>query len=878
MSANEIYETIEPGIRKITNTVTGSIRYKFSTEIGDGIEFKGKKYTKTGKTINFINPSLEKVKEFKAAYQEVYPRAGVAVGTSRPKLASKFKDVPGESNIKVSTSPAGNKYMVQVMRDRKQINLTKGNHPTTLEAAKKIRDTFIAANPYDQAAMNRQIHLGKGDIDMKEANKAARFFYKRGEVAHPVYADLDNIQKRKIWSNVMRGAAPGKFSKINQFTPLLKSQQNKILKYFPDADFDAWKYGFDVNDKSSWKNFRAVRDFVNRGYRPAFSHVDALPKKVQNVVIEAFGKEAAEARTPLRFGPGRKFGLTVKENPELGRRISNFVGIGMAGKDFPYAFNWVDKPANWIITQMVRAANNNNPAYKILKNKAGKIVGASENGVKWYHMNSMIGKIINTHPEAPAISKMVDIAAKAKANIPTALEKMFPKGFDRNVLGRGRAYTDLLQWLDNSEGRRSVKNAIELHHAGEGAATGSPALARDLQLLRRQDNMLAHVIKTQILKDDFSRVSELKEKGIRLNVGGKEYGAGFETAEAGMSRIEKQASTELAERLKIDPKLQGFSKFLRQDLVGKAGSLKKLFMQEGAGGGEICNLVSRKAAGGGRIAFANGSNCAIEIGEAFDRDPIRTTEQVSRLERATGKVKQAATGFLNFAKKGGKFGALAAVGAAGAGLVKTFMNDDPTTYLSDENQQKNMLIEMVTGPIDETPKESPEILDWQLPTLGAVTAAGMVPGGKRLYDVRRRGGVFPTAQGTKVLKPANPVRAALGLKGVLGKGLAATATPLGLAALEPLHIAGQVAQGDSLTDIATNPWNYLGPTFASGLTKEATRFTSPMVSKIMRMGMSPTALRGLSRFGGYGLAASLGIQGLQKFGDWRNKRGWFREE
>jgi hypothetical protein len=206
------------------------------------------------------------------------------------------------------------------------------------------------------------------------------------------------------------------------------------------------------------------------------------------------------------------------------------------------------------------------------------------------------------------------------------------------------------------------------------------------------------------------------------------------------------------------------------------------------------------------------------------------------------------------------------------------MNDDPTTYLSNEDQQKNMLIDMITSPIDETPEESPEILDWQLPTLGATTAAGMIPGGKRVYDVRRRGGVFPTKDGTKVLKPAGPVRSALGLKGVLGKGLAATATPLGLAALEPLHIAAQIQSGDSLTDIATNPWNYAGPAFASSLTKEATRFASPMASKIMRMGLSPTALRGLSRFGGYGLAASLGIQGLQKFDDWRNKRGWFSEE
>ena len=276
---------------------------------------------------------------------------------------------------------------------------------------------------------------------------------------------------------------------------------------------------------------------------------------------------------------------------------------------------------------------------------------------------------------------------------------------------------------------------------------------------------------------------------------------------------------------------------------------------------QICTLT---AASGGTAA-----SCIKRI----DQEPIKVAENIVKTEEPVGKLgafKNAAASFLNFAKRGGKYGAIAAGGAAAAGLVKTFMNDDPTTYLSNEDQQKNMLISMVTNPIDDTPQEDPAVLDWQLPTLGAVTAAGMVPGGKRLYDVRRRGG--PN------LKPAGPVRSAIGLKGVLGKGLAATATPLGLAALEPLHIAGQVAQGDSLTDIAVNPLNYLGPTFAAPLTKEATRFTSPMVSKIMRMGMSPTALRGLSRFGGYGLAASLGIQGLMKFDDWRNKRGWFSEE
>ena len=236
------------------------------------------------------------------------------------------------------------------------------------------------------------------------------------------------------------------------------------------------------------------------------------------------------------------------------------------------------------------------------------------------------------------------------------------------------------------------------------------------------------------------------------------------------------------------------------------------------------------------------------------------------------------------AKKGGRFGAIAAGGAVAAGLVKQFMNDDPSTYLSDENQQKNMLIDMITEPVLE-PSMGPATTafsDAQLPVLGATVAAGMVPGGAELY--KQRIGSPNRQQGLggppKIPKArVSPFRAALGpISGVLGKGLAATGTPLGMAALEPLFIGHQIAQGDSPTEIATNPFNYLGATFASPLTKEATRFASPKIASLMRLGMSPTALRGLSRLGGYGLAASLGIQGLQKYDDWRNKRGWFSEE
>jgi hypothetical protein len=260
--------------------------------------------------------------------------------------------------------------------------------------------------------------------------------------------------------------------------------------------------------------------------------------------------------------------------------------------------------------------------------------------------------------------------------------------------------------------------------------------------------------------------------------------------------------------------------------------------------------------------------------EAIIQDPVGSANKLQNLDAESGplaKVKNAATNFLQrpFVKGAGKFGALAAVGAGVAAIVKPYMNDDMSTYLSDEGQQKNMLKSMILDPITQPDEKITEdevnVFDKAyLPTLGAVTAAGAVPGGKRLFDVRKRMG-------------AGNIRSALSpIRGVLGKGLAATGTPLGIAALEPLYIASQIAEGDSLGEIATNPLNYLAPAFMGGLSKEATRFASPLASKIMRLGASPAALKTVSRrFGLPGLALSSGVSAYEMFRNKREGRGLF---
>ena len=55
--------------------------------------------------------------------------------------------------------------------------------------------------------------------------------------------------------------------------------------------------------------------------------------------------------------------------------------------------------------------------------------------------------------------------------------------------------------------------------------------------------------------------------------------------------------------------------------------------------------------------------------------------------------------------------ALAAVGAGTRTVSETICSiDDPTTYLTNENQMKGMLLSTIEG---ETPKVDEEILKWQ---------------------------------------------------------------------------------------------------------------------------------------------------------------------
>lgn len=263
----------------------------------------------------------------------------------------------------------------------------------------------------------------------------------------------------------------------------------------------------------------------------------------------------------------------------------------------------------------------------------------------------------------------------------------------------------------------------------------------------------------------------------------------------------------------------------------------------------ICRIFGRAG------LQAGGQGCGTQMELALEQDPVGTATKVQNLKPeggAVNRIKGAATGFLNFLKGPGPktFGAGAAVGTA-VGLVKLFKNDDPTTYLSNEDQQKNMLVDMATQPVS-IDVERPAILDYQLPALGASLAASTALAAPSTIKASKS-----RALGIE-RKP--PGVAKTGLR-VLGRGLGIAASPALLAPFAVGDIASQIAEGDSPTDIATNPFNYLYPAFADQ-TPKLTRGLSPTIRKVARLGLKGPALRLLSRAGIGGFAASAAIQGL----------------
>jgi hypothetical protein len=430
------------------------------------------------------------------------------------------------------------------------------------------------------------------------------------------------------------------------------------------------------------------------------------------------------------------------------------------------------------------------------------------------------------------------------------VKKYFPEVHDTSVKLRNLKN----KLIDNPFDKGKIKVEDLVRRIQVDAYQWSPNAA-GLNLLHGSKGVRVEPFKNlSINTRDINQLGAGVDNFMRRGVLGKREG---QTILKSISQALPGDETDIIQRqLTIADKVKKGTMFGYKDMAGNVRGLfesidKPTILQ-------IRKAVGCDNADGGRIELQAGGDLLACPAKKFQNDPVGFTTKVNEIQQPTSGITKFTNAALGFLKSGGvkTFGAGAAIGTA-VGLVKAFRNDDPTTYLSNEDQQKSMLVDMATQPVS-VDMDRPAILDYQLPALGVGIAGSTALAAPSTIRASKTDLKFASrAPGVERKKPGI---AKTGLR-VLGRGLGVAASPALLAPLAAGDIASQVAAGDSPVDIATDPLNYLYPAFADQ-TPKLTRGLSPTVRKVARLGLSRAALTGLSRLGIGGFAGSLAIQGL----------------
>ena len=693
----------------------------------------------------------------------------------------------------------------------------------------------MAAAPFFQATKDRWIvkdlfdkkvkFFGGSELFLRtetSANGRDGFFNSKEEA-------LEAIEERKLETG--RGLSSKEINK-------------KYKKFIKAEGLNSWE---EADKKAKSRIKQAYRNEKFPYQTQAFFKKEGLSKRINVKTRELLEKKKPiNPRTGLPYTLAEYTDLTPGQKTKLSLRMR-----GLKRKDQKYKPRqgyYPEKDANRLINYMKIAAERQEKAgiptaertYTNVFDKNNKFVGVNDvrQNQLFTHVdydlsktNALAGKIITQHPDYENMQGFFKVAKRFKYESPDKLLGSYFAKYERVP-----TYNEIYNFFttDRNAPLKTFKNnALTLQH--QELISKEPT--KNFQLLTQIKNTQAATIMNRFNNGEISaQLADYELKKIGAAQEGLGVAAETITPGKGLGVAKRESVKLFKDAVKINPNVV-------EDITSKL-QIKLLKAVKNAP--ESCGVILSKATGG----IAN--TCA----EAITKDPVGSAQKLQNLDAQSGplaKVKNAAMSFL----KSPGLRRFTLAGAAGAGvqaIVKEFRNDDPTSYLSNEDQQKNMLVAMATDPIAPD-LERPAILDYQLPALGASVAGSTALVAPSTIKASRSRGLGVERKG--VARTAGRV---------LGRGLGVAAAPGFLAPIAAMDIASQVAEGDSVSDLATDPLNYLYPAFADQ-TPKLTRGLPSAVRGIASLGMSPAALRLLSRAGLLGLGASLGLQGMKLLQD-----------
>ena len=621
-----------------------------------------------------------------------------------------------------------------------------------------------------------------------------------------------------------------------------KEINKKYSKYIKAEGFNKWE-----------ETDGAAKSRIKQAYRydKGLGYQKVGPSKIKDKTIKLLEeKKPINPKTGLPYTQEEFIDLTKGQKTKLSARLR-----GIKRKDLKYKPRqgyYPEKDANRLINYMKLAAEKQESAgipaaertYINVFDDNNKFVGVNDirKNQLFTHVDynlgkegALAGKIITQHPDYANMQEFFKAAKRFKYESPDKLLGSYFTKYERVP-----TYNEIFTFFTTNRDaplKTFKNNSLTLQH--QQLMIKEPT--GPFQLLTQIKNTEAATIMNRFNKGEIS--SQLADYELK-KIGAAQEGLGVApetiTPGKGLGVAKRETVKLFKDAVKVNPNVpQDMAAKLMINEISKLKPGSKAYKT-------ICTI--------GRFEGGPVQDCVNRVAQ----EPGKFAEKFKNITAESGplaKIKNAALGFLK--SPGAKtFGIGAGIGTA-VGLVKLFKNDDPTTYLSNEDQQKNMLVDTLTQPVS-IDTERPAILDYQLPALGATIAGTTALAAPSTIKASKS-----RSLGIERKKPVGPVKT--GLR-VLGRGLGVAASPALLAPFAAGDIASQIAAGDSPTDIATDPLNYLYPAFADQ-TPKLTRGLSPTLRKIARLGLPKLALRGLSRAGIGGFAASAAIQGLGLFDD-----------